>query len=76
MIGLGLDFDSRTSQNLIDFFPSHTISVKGSGKNFYPINDNKFGFNQKKFLLEFRILSNIDLLIISEEFFFRFRNNK
>ena len=48
MIGLGLDFDSRTSQNLIDFFPSHTISVKGSGKNFYPINDNNFGFNQKK----------------------------
>ena len=43
MIGLGMDFDSRTSQNLIDFFPSHTISsVKkgGKGSNFYPINDN------------------------------------
>ena len=37
MIGLGLDFDSRTSQNLIDFFPSHTVSIKGKGqkKNFY-----------------------------------------
>ena len=49
MIGLGMDFDSRTSQNLIDFFPSHTISsVKkgGKGSNFYP--DNNFGFNQKK----------------------------
>ena len=53
MIGLGLDFDSsRLNQNLIDFFPSHTISsnVKkgGSSKrsNFYP--DNNFGFNQKK----------------------------
>ena len=50
MIGLGLDFDSRTSQNLIDFFPSHTISsnVKkgGKGSNFYP--DNNFGFSQKK----------------------------
>ena len=53
MIGFGLDFDSRTSQHLIDFFPSHTVSVKGSG--------------QKKILLEFRILSNIDLLIISED---------
>ena len=51
MIGLGLDLDSRTSQNLIDFFPSHTISsVKkgGKGSNFYPINDNNFGFSQKK----------------------------
>ena len=49
MIGLGMDFDSKTSQNLIDFFPSHTISsVKkgGKGSNFYP--DNNFGFNQKK----------------------------
>ena len=41
MIGLGsgsgLDFDSRTSQNLIDF-PSHTISSvnTGKGKSFYP----------------------------------------
>ena len=37
MIGLGLDFDSRTSQNLIDFFPSNTVSIKGKGqkKNFY-----------------------------------------
>ena len=52
MIGLGLDFD-RTSQNLIDFFPSHTVSVRGG--------------SQKKFLLSFRILSNIDLLIISED---------
>ena len=47
MIGLGLDFDSRTSQNLIDFFPPHTISSnvkkggRGSGKgsNFYPDNN-------------------------------------
>ena len=43
MIGLGLDFDSRTSQNLIDFFPPHTISsnVKkgGKGSNFYPDNN-------------------------------------
>ena len=30
MIGLGLNFDSRTSQNLIDFFPPHT---RGSGLN-------------------------------------------
>ena len=54
MIGLGLDFDSRTSQNLIDFFPSHTISsVKkgGKGSNFYPINDNNFGFSQKKIFI-------------------------
>ena len=69
MIGLGLDFDSRTSQNLIDFFPSHTVSnVSGSasGKgNFYP--QTLRGHSQKKFLLEFRILSNIDLLIISED---------
>ena len=51
MIGLGMDFDRRTSQNLIDFFPSHTISsVKkgGKGSNIYPINDNNFGFSQKK----------------------------
>ena len=47
MIGLGMDFDSRTSQNLIDFFPPHTISSnvkkggRGSGKgsNFYPDNN-------------------------------------
>ena len=39
MIGLGLDFDSRTSQNLIDFFPSHTVnSGRGSGKG---LNLNK-----------------------------------
>ena len=32
MIGLGMDFDSsRTSQNLIDFFPPHTIN-SNSGK--------------------------------------------
>ena len=51
MIGLGMDFDSRTSQNLIDFFPSHIVSVntaKGKGSNFYPIDNNNFGFNQKK----------------------------
>ena len=46
MIGLGMDFDSRTSQNLIDFFPSHTISVKGSvsgsGKSFYPQKKNLY----------------------------------
>ena len=35
MIGLGLEFE-RTNQNLIDFFPSHTISnvsksVSGKG---------------------------------------------
>ena len=63
MIGLGLDFDSRTSQNLIDFFPSHTFSsVSGRGQTLP---------GEKKFLLsligEFRILSNIDLLIISED---------
>ena len=35
MIGLGMDFDSsRTSQNLIDFFPPHTSSnVKGPSSN-------------------------------------------
>ena len=39
MIGLGLDFDSRTSQNLIDFFPPHTVnSGSGSGKG---LNLNK-----------------------------------
>ena len=76
MIGLGIDFD-RTSQNLIHFFPSHTVSVSGKGnKSFYPIDN--FGYNKKKFLLnlavpsesivgEFKILSNIDLLIISED---------
>ena len=31
MIGLGMDFDSRT-QNLIDFFPSHTTSNVSGGK--------------------------------------------
>ena len=63
MIGLGsgsgLDFD-RTSQNLIDFFPSHTVSVRGRGnKSFYPIDDN-FGSGyktlrglQKKFFTKF-----------------------
>ena len=36
MIGLGLDFD-RTSQNLIDCIPSHTVSsVSGKGSSFYP----------------------------------------
>ena len=43
MIGLGLDFDSRTSQNLIDFFPSHTVSSVNAGKgnkSFYPQKNN------------------------------------
>ena len=31
MIGLGMDFDRRTSQNLIDFFPPHTINSSGKG---------------------------------------------
>ena len=38
MIGLGLDFDSRTSQNLIDFFPSHTVNSNSGGKG---LNLNK-----------------------------------
>ena len=38
MIGLGLDFDSRTSQNLIDFFPSHT---RGSGKGLSLNKENQ-----------------------------------
>ena len=75
MIGLGLDLQS-TNQNLIDFFPSHTISnvrsKSGKGnKSFYPIYPNNFGWKnsslKKTFLLNFRILSNIDLLIISED---------
>ena len=53
MIGFGLDLE-RTNQNLIDYFPSHTISNVSSGKgwknssnknslsknNFYPIYSN------------------------------------
>ena len=47
MIELGLDFE-RTNQNLIDSFPSHTISnvrsKSGKGnKSFYPIYSNNFG---------------------------------
>ena len=47
MNGLGLDFE-RTNQNLIDFFPSHTVSVsgKGSNKSFYPI------YNKKKIFIK------------------------
>ena len=86
MIGLGsgsgMDFDSRTSQNVIDFFPPHTInSGKGLSLNkeyqdldFFPSHTIS---NVKKKILkikelaasplkDFRILSNIDLLIISE----------
>ena len=49
MIGLGsgrgLDVE-RTNQNLIDFFPSHTISnVSGSGR------DSKSGKGSKSFYL-------------------------
>ena len=40
MIGLGLNFDSRTSQNLIDFFPSHT-SGSGSGKGLSLNKENQ-----------------------------------
>ena len=74
--GSGLDLE-RTNQNLIDFFPSHTISNVSSGsvsgsksgkgsKSFYPAYPNNFGL-KKKFSLNFKILSNIDLLIISED---------
>ena len=60
MIGLGLDLE-RTNQNLIDFFPSHTISnvrsKSGKGpttKSFYPIYPNNFGSgNKKKIFTEF-----------------------
>ena len=78
MIGLGLDLE-RTNQNLIDFFPLHTISnvAEKDGKiRLIKIRHLKIIFIQfiqiilglkKKFLLNFRILSNIDLLIISED---------
>ena len=73
MIGLGLDFE-RTNQNLIDFFPSHTISNVSSGKGnksfiqyIQIILDGKSRLIKKSFVFNFKILSNIDLLIISED---------
>ena len=71
MIGHGLDLE-RTNQNLIDFF-HHILLVMLVAEKDGKIRYLKIIFIQfiqiikKKFLLNFRILSNIDLLIISED---------
>ena len=59
MIGLGMDFDSRTSQNLIDFFPSHTVVNSSSGK----------GLSLNKEYQDLDFFHHILLVMVKKKFF-------